>query len=137
MKRSVTISTLAIAVAISLLGTMRISSAHNGYTLESLEGRWSALEEWETAGQYHTSVGIYRFDGKGGCSLKYIVSDPSATGRQHWEETNCRYEVSPDGRGELGGGVTPQNFVITGHGRTISYVFNAPGIVGKGEMRRM
>lgn len=137
MRRSGTIVGLAVVIVISVIGTMRSSSAHAGYTLETLKGRWSALEEWETAGQYHTSVGIYRFDGKGGCSLKYIVNDPSATGNQQWQETTCTYEVHADGRGELRGGVTPQDFVISGHGRTISYVFNAPGVVGKGEMRRM
>lgn len=132
----------AAAVVVGLLAAtglvpIRTAVAHRGFTLESLAGRWSALEEWETAGQYHTSVGIYTFDGKGGCSLKYIVNDPTASGRQHWEKTTCTYDVHPDGRGELGGGVTPQNFVITSHGRKITYVFNSPGIVGKGEMSRM
>ena len=113
------------------------SEAHSGYSAETLKGRWGSTEEWETGGQYHTSIGVYRFDGRGGCTLRYVVSDPTQTGTNDWEETSCTYEVAPDGRGQLRGGVTPAEFVVTDHGQRIEFVFNSPSVVGRGQMTRM
>lgn len=127
----------AASLGVTLIGWGSAGRAHTGYGLESMKGRWSYIEEWETAGQYHTSTGIFTFDGAGTCRVAYVVNDPSQTGPHEWERSTCTYELDRRGRGKLRGHVTPAEFVLTSHGRFITYVFNAAGVVGRGEMRRI
>lgn len=138
MRTTVVRLSIAFALSVAFFGLwIQTSGAHGSYSLGTIAGRWTYTEEWETAGQYHTSIGIFSFDGSGACKLTYLVNDPASTGQQSWQKATCTYELARNGRGKIRGDVTPSEFIVTGHGKVITYIFNQSGVVGRGEMRRM
>lgn len=130
----------SVAILASLLFWSNPSPAHNGFTLESVKGRWGGSEESVVSGVPGFAVTLFTFDGAGGCTVTYSESGGGSPMPQDFNEEPfaCQYTIDRHGKGTITGGGAPVRFVLTQHGKLIRYALCcARGFSGRGEMNRM
>lgn len=138
INRKLVVCSLAAVVLILILAAP-YSVAHRGFTLESLQGRWGFNEESIVAGTPGFATGIFRFDGKGGCTVVFAESGGGSPSPIDFEEPRaCDYTIDSDGKGTITGGVAAIRFVLAQHRNLIRYALCCErGFTGRGEMNRM
>lgn len=128
----------ALVVSLLLLVLAPDSIAHRGFTEESLKGRWGFSEEFLEAGSPGAATGIFRFDGRGGCTAEYAWGGGATGPNDFIQPQPCDYTIDQDGKGTITAAFPDIRFVLVQHGTLIRYAWCCErGYSGRGEMNRM
>lgn len=135
--KALLLAALMLVAAIPLVAYGR-SYSRTTYSKETIKGSWAWLYSGQLASRYKfTSIGIAKFDGKGGCTLTLRENSGVNGGYEH-NSSECSYDVAKTGLGRIDfalDGEPGSVEMAIGHGR-ISFMAPEEGTIALGEMLR-
>jgi|SRR3972149_6087806 len=141
--------TAILLAVLGLAGILVIAAgpgaqADKQFTDRSIQGTYGFSVSGTSGDVGAVVVGLFTFDGKGGCTIKEDVNAAPPIGFvASRTSTSCTYKVNPDGTGTqiaVFGDPIPEtldiSFVIVGNGDEIKFISTNPGLIFSGTARK-